>query len=226
MKGKLLYLWRNYKHGAWIVSYLLIYLIGFMIVENAGHRHYHVIHTWIDEQIPFCEYFIIPYFLWFVYMAAGICWFVFRCKNRDEYYRLTAVLALGMTIFLIVSCVYPNRQDLRPETFANNNIFTQLVKFLYKTDTPTNVLPSIHVFNSMALDFAINGNETLRKHRWVSVGSHVLAFLIVLSTMFLKQHSIIDVSMGILMSVGVQLVCDRLFVPEGSGEYSSSRRTA
>ena len=59
----------KYKHSLWIISYMLFYLLGFYILEHAEHRHYHVIHSWLDDKIPFCEYFIIPYLLWFFYIA-------------------------------------------------------------------------------------------------------------------------------------------------------------
>ena len=62
----------KYRHGTWIVVYMLFYLLGFTIVEHAGHRHYHLIHSVIDDMIPFCEYFIIPYYLWFAFVAVGM----------------------------------------------------------------------------------------------------------------------------------------------------------
>lgn len=204
----------NYKHSLWIIVYMIFYLAGFFILERAEHRHYHVIHSWLDDQIPFCEYFIIPYVLWFFYIFIGVLWFIVCCKDRREYYQLVSVLALGMTIFLVVSCVYPNKQDLRPEVFTNNNIFTQMVKILYATDTPTNVLPSIHVFNSLAMFYAINSCAQLKKRIGVRIFSGVLSISIVLSTMFLKQHSVVDVSLGILLSVALQMFCEYLFQRE------------
>lgn len=205
---------RKYKHGFWILAYMVFYLIGFYILENAGHRHYHVIHSWLDDQIPFCEYFIIPYLLWFAYLVVGICWFVFKAKDRREYYQLVSVLALGMTIFLIVSCVYPNKQDLRPTILVGDSVFTKLVQWLHTTDTPTNILPSIHVFNSLALFYAINGSSQLKDKRGVRIFTGVLTLSIILSTMFLKQHSVVDVSLGILMSVALQMFGDRIFQSE------------
>lgn len=209
--------YNNYKHGLWIVAYMIFYLLGFFILENAEHRHYHVIHSWLDDQIPFCEYFIVPYLLWFVYLVVGVCWFIFKAEDRREYYQLVSVLALGMTIFLIVSCVYPNKQDLRPTVFANNNIFTQMVQMLYKTDTPTNILPSIHVFNSLAMFYAVNGSAQLKKRRGIRIFTGVLTVSIILSTMFLKQHSVVDVSLGILMSVALQMFCERVFQNQTAG---------
>ena len=204
----------KYRHGTWIVVYMLFYLLGFTIVEHAGHRHYHLIHSVIDDMIPFCEYFIIPYYLWFAFVAVGICWFVFFCKSRREYYQMASVLAIGMTIFLVVSCVFPNMQDLRPAVFERQNIFTKMVEALYAADTPTNILPSIHVFNSLALFFALNSSEQLRRYRVVRAGAGILAVLIILSTMFLKQHSVVDVSLGVLMAVTVQKFCEFIFQGE------------
>ena len=127
---------------------------------------------------------------------------------------VVSVLAIGMTIFLIVSCVFPNQQDLRPAVFANSNIFTRMVEALYRTDTATNILPSIHVFNSVVLFIALNRTPQLQPYRMVRFLSGLLSALIVLSTMFLKQHSVVDVSLGILMSGAVQMFCDRVFAGE------------
>jgi membrane-associated phospholipid phosphatase len=135
----------------------------------------------------------------------------------------------GMMIFLVVSAIYPNRLDLRPDYVDTSNICGMLVSFLYKTDTPTNVLPSIHVFNTMALCFAVHGNKELRKRKLLTLSSDILGVLIVLSTMFLKQHSVIDVSLGLVMSVMLQMIGDRIFETPAetalAGERAYGRRS-
>ena len=211
----------RYKHGLWIFFYMIFYLAGFAILENAGHRHYHIIHSVIDDMIPFCEVFIIPYFLWFLYCFAGVLWFIFRCRDRREYDKLVSALAIGMTIFLIVSCIFPNAQDLRPAVFPRDNIFTRMVQALYAADTPTNILPSIHVYNSVILFFAFNSCRQLQKYKKFRLFTGILTSLIVLSTMFLKQHSVVDVSLGLLMSFAVQTFCDRVFA--GEEEFARPR---
>jgi len=105
-----------------------------------------------------------------------------------------------MTVFLLVSLFIPNGLELRPYTFERDNIFTELVKGLYATDTPTNVFPSIHVFNSICVHVAISKNSVIRKHPVIVYSSFILMLLIILSTMFLKQHSILDVTSGIILS--------------------------
>ena len=35
-------------------------------------------HTALDDLIPFNEYFIVPYLMWFLYVAATIAFFFFK----------------------------------------------------------------------------------------------------------------------------------------------------
>lgn len=175
-------------------------MLIFQYLENRTGITYHVIHCSLDSIIPFCEYFIIPYFLWFPYIISIVLYFVIFNRNRLDCQRLLTTLCTGMTLFLLVSFLYPNGLQLRPEYLADTNIFTHLVTLLYQMDTATNVLPSIHVFNSMAVYFAIINCEQLKKHRICMNGALLLTICIILSTMFLKQHSVIDVVMGLLLS--------------------------
>lgn len=186
------------KHGL-LLLYFLIYLPWFGYLEKTVTTHFHVIHVALDDFIPFCEYFIVPYLLWFGYVAWGICYFYL--KNKDEYFRLCTVLFTGMTIFLLVSTFYPNGHYLRPATFERDNIFVSMVKWLYSTDTATNLFPSIHVYNSIAINMAVWHASNFKKNRAVRYGSAILMISIILSTMFLKQHSVFDVVTGIALAV-------------------------
>ncbi len=187
----------DYPHAGTIL-YFAVYLTWFIWLENRANRPYHVIHFPLDDYIPFCEYFIIPYLLWFLYIAAVFTWLFF--KDREHFYRYIAFLYTGMTLFLIVSTLYPNGHLLRPLKFERDNIFTQMVCFLYWADTSTNILPSIHVFNSVAAHAAVMHTPGLAKNRWTVLGSRILCVSIILSTMFLKQHSCIDVILGLALA--------------------------
>ena len=181
-----------------VALYTVFYLLCFTYLENR-HVRYHIIDSSLDDKIPFCEYFIIPYLLWFLYIAVTVGYFLFFNENILN-------LAIGMTLFLIVSYVYPNGLNIRPAEFTNDSVFTRMVQFLYRTDTPTNVLPSIHVYNSVAAFSAIHTCKNLQKHKGIRTGSFILTTLIVLSTMFLKQHSIADVATGITCAVATYVL--------------------
>lgn len=188
---------KKYKH-AWVLLYIFIYMPWFLYLEKHVTTDYHVVQTRLDEYIPFVEYFIVPYLLWFVFIAAAVLYFFFT--DVPGYYKLTKFMFTGMTIFLIVSAIFPNGQDLRPVVFERDNIFVDMVRMLYRADTSTNVFPSLHVFNSLSVCVAVYESSELKKHRYISCGAYVLAALIILATMFLKQHSILDVIGAFLMA--------------------------
>ncbi len=81
----------------------------------------------------------------------------------------------------------------RPAVLPRDNVFTRLVIMIYSSDTSTNVFPSIHVFNTIAMHTAVRHSTTLKKHPWAVRISGIIAVSIVLSTMFIKQHTVIDV---------------------------------
>lgn len=191
----------EYKHLL-LLLYFPIYLLWFAYVEKTVTTHFHVIHMKIDDYIPFCEYFIVPYLLWFGYIAIVVIYMAF--KDKTDFKKMCAFLYTGMTIFLIVSTVFPNGHFLRPTSFERDNIFTELCAMLYKTDTATNLFPSIHVYNSLAVHFAIIYNEKLKKKKWICNASLVLMISIVLSTVFLKQHSLFDLITGLLLAFIMQ----------------------
>ena len=131
-------------------------------------------------------------------MAGTIVFFLFR--NKEDYYRICTFLFSGMTISLIICTFFPNGQDLRPVVFERENMFVDAVRVLYRTDTCTNVFPSLHVFNSLCACIAIHESEKVRTHKAVCISAYVLAGLIILATMFLKQHSVLDVIAAAVMA--------------------------
>lgn len=190
--------YERYKHAIPLILYGILYLSWFMYLEKTVSRHYTVIHMKIDDYIPFCELFVIPYFLWFLYVSVVVLFLFF--KDKQSYYRACAFLFTGMTIFLIVSTFWPNGQHLRPYVMPRDNIFTRMVASLYRTDTATNLWPSIHVYNSLGAHFALTRCDLVKNHKWVCRGSFVLCWSIILSTMFIKQHSMFDVLTAFAMA--------------------------
>ena len=179
--------------------------------------HYHIIHVALDDYIPFNEYFIIPYLFWFLYVAGTVMYFFF--KDKHDFYRLCAFLFTGMTISLIICTFYPNGTDFRPAVDPDKNIFCALVAMIQRADTCTNVLPSIHVYNSIGVHISIMNSERLSQKRWLHRASFFAMTAICLSTVFLKQHSVIDGLASITMAYCLyDVIYGRV--------YESSRRRA
>ena len=190
----------RYRH-AWVLLYGAIYMPWFMYLERRTipEQDYWIISSPLDQYIPFCEIFIIPYLLWFAFVAIGVAYFFFT--SRREFYQVMGFLIIGMTIFLLISTFIPNGLNLRPEEFPRENFFTNLLKSsIYDNDTSTNVFPSIHAFNSLGISIAVFHSDALKKKTFIQIATHVTTILILISTVCLKQHSILDVFAALLLS--------------------------
>lgn len=201
---------KKYKH-AWVLLYFFIYAPWFVYLEKTVTVNYQPVHIKLDDYIPFNEWFVIPYYIWFVFIFVTLLYLFF--KDTKEFYRSTAFLFIGMTICLFIYTIWPNGQDLRVDLDAlgRDNILIDIVRNLYRTDTNTNVCPSIHVFNSIGACIAIFHTDSLKNKKWITIPVLILAILISLATVFLKQHSIFDgISAMLLASVMYLLV----YVPD------------
>ena len=177
------------------------YLVLFFLTENLvpAERCYPV-HCWLDDLIPFCEWFVIPYYYWFVFLIGfGAFWFFFEVEAFREW--MWAII-LSYTVTVVIYIAWPNMQELRPVAFERDNFMVDIVKGLYDFDTNTNVCPSIHCLGSFATTFAGLHSKKLRGVWW-KLSFVLTSILISASTVFLKQHSIIDV----FVAIGVAAVC-------------------
>ncbi len=192
------------KKRLWVIPlYYALYMAAFWALENHTPQRLHLLHTVLDDWIPFCEYFILPYLLWFPFIGAAVGYFALFHRNVREYWQFCLSMAIGLTLFLLISWLYPNGQNLRPALAAGENIFVDLVRMIYQVDTSTNVLPSMHVFTTMAVASSLDRCRSLKKYRGFRRAVWGLSILIILSTLFVKQHSAIDMFSGILLYGGI-----------------------
>ncbi|MCQ2524351.1 MAG: phosphatase PAP2 family protein [Lachnospiraceae bacterium] len=189
-----------------IAVYMVIYLVWFFVLESKITT-YTLIHTSIDDKIPFCEFFVIPYFLWFGYVALTVVVALFT--DEQEYRKSLVFLITGMTIFLIISTLWPNGHNLRPLDIQGKNLCCRLVAGLYRTDTPTNLWPSIHVYNSIGAHLCVSHCSATKDKKVIRIGSFILCVSIIFSTMLIKQHSFFDVCTAFLMALLMGIIVYR-----------------
>ena len=205
MKRFNLYLLRN-RH-IWPVLYGLIYIPWFFILESTYDTLdsvKYIMYCPLDDCIPFCEVFIIPYILWFLYMP--LIFILLYLSSNKEFYRICAYEFLGMTVALFICTLFPNGHSLRVELPESNNIFSALVNLIYTSDTCTNVFPSIHTFGTIAAHICLIKSPQVKARPYIGPVSLVSATLICMSTVMLKQHSILDVIGGIVLAVALYFV--------------------
>ena len=200
------------RHPLYFMAlYAVFYLTFFRILERTITVPDLWVHCRLDDVIPFCKYAVIPYFAWFPWIPFTLLYILWKAP-REDFWRLCLPLFGGMTMALLFYAIVPNGLDLRPHYVAGTDIFARTVRWLYRTDTPTNVCPSIHVFNSVTLMLAYYRSRCFDApaRRWMRPVAAVLCVSITLSTMLLKQHSVIDVVAGIVLALALDSLATAL----------------
>ena len=179
----------QYRHALLLLGWVW-YFIMYMITENLiPIERCTPMHCWLDDVIPFNELFLIPYVLWYALIVVTLAYYFFfdipRFKQVQIFILITQIIA--MTCYIL----FPSRQDLRPETFARDNFLTRLMAFIYSFDTNTGVCPSLHVAYSIGIASVVAKDDYFS--RSFKIGLTAFVILICLATMFVKQHSAVDV---------------------------------
>ncbi|HIU88461.1 MAG TPA: hypothetical protein IAB10_06000 [Candidatus Avilachnospira avistercoris] len=180
-----------------LLLYLPLYLAAFFIIDNIPAEHY-IISCPLDEFIPFNQYMIIPYAIWYAWFPGWLLFFLLR--SGEEFKRLAVVMFSGMTISLIIYVVWPNGIDLR-EPITGTDVCSSMLKLLRSVDTPYGVCPSIHISSIMAIALVIQDSKLPVFTDTAKAYCIVIALMIAYATMATKQHSIVDVAAGALLSV-------------------------
>ena len=101
--------------------FMVIYMPVFFWVESLNPAGgFHIIHTALDDMIPVVEAFVIPYFLWFPYLGAGMIAIAVRSRSISR--KTAYMLMTGMSLFIVISVVYPNALELRSAIPDRQNI--------------------------------------------------------------------------------------------------------
>ena len=179
-----------------VLVWMGLYLIAFYLTGHILTPRYEVAVAF-DDRIPFCAPFVIFYKAWFLYFP-GILILDLK-KHRREYFELAFVLLTGMTLSVIFYALFPNAFSGRP-VILKDDIFSKAVQSLFETDPPTNAFPSIHAGSSMAVLLVTAGSREMRKNRPLVGLCGLMTTLISLSTLFIKQHSVIDMLSGFALN--------------------------
>ena len=115
--------------------------------------------------------------------------------RQEEHIRRTvsAYLMVWITAY-VCFLVYPTVAP-RPTTVVGEGFAVWGLRFLYSADPPYNCFPSLHVAHSF-----VSALTCYRVHRELGIAAVLCASLVAISTLFSKQHYIVDVVAGILMA--------------------------
>ena len=179
-----------YRHIL-LLLYWPVHGLVFLLLERGGLiRQYYTVQCALDGRIPFNEWFFIPYLFWFVYLAGALVLTFFY--DVPSFRRMMRFIILTYGITLVIYILWPTRQMLRPAVFPRDNPLTRFAAWFYTFDTNTNVCPSIHVLGAVAVSVGLWDCGRFARPGW-RLAFGAMTALICVSTLFVKQHSVLDV---------------------------------
>lgn len=179
----------QYAHLKYLLGWVGYFILYFLTENLIPAENCYPVHCRLDDMIPFCELFAIPYIFWYVLIVISLLYFVLY--DPDSFKKLMTFIIVTQVVAVAIYIIFPTRQDLRPEMFERDNLLTRIMGLIYAFDTNTGVCPSLHVAFSLGIA------STWLKYKDASAlwkGFVVAAVvLICISVAFVKQHSVVDI---------------------------------
>lgn len=187
---------KRWGHALGIISIPIQGLIYLWIGQNVGDQVFYN-YYWIDTKIPFLTWFAVPYVVWMPVLYLGFLYIAI--VNRSLYWRTLITYNVSVMICNLIFWFFPTYVP-RPAV-EGADLASWLVRLIYQNDAPLNCFPSVHCLTSYLLFI------TLIRHLNFKAISRIawstLLWLIIASTVFIKQHSIIDAAGGIIVAEAV-----------------------
>ncbi len=190
---------------------LTIVLIAFQslcyFVSKLFGGNPHLIGSFIDDKIPFNMWFIIPYCIWYVLIFL-IPYYIYK-KDKDLFVRYIVSYTLCTVVANIIFIVYPTYVD-RP-IVSGNGVLEFITKVVFAVDTPPqNCFPSLHCAVSML--FVLYMFRCKECSLPSKVITFIIAIMIMVGTLFVKQHVLIDLISGDVIALFIYLVVSKIDV--------------
>jgi len=192
----------EYSHLLYLLGWVGYFCLYFLTESLIPAENCYPVHSRLDDIIPFCEAFIIPYVGWYLLIVVSLLYFALY--NTDGFKRLQTFIIVTQVVAMAVYIIFPTRQDLRPEVFPRDNFLTDIVKFLYFFDTNTGVCPSLHVGYSLGIASAWLKEKEV--HWGVKTFVVVFVATICISVAFVKQHSVVDILAAIPLGILAEFI--------------------
>ena len=177
---------RSLKKCVMSVVLLLIIQAVLYFVSKLFQGPPHLIGNDFDAWFPFVKEFIYVYDSWYPFLV--FVWILFFFSDREKYKDFFVTSVLTMIVANVIFLVYPT--TITRASFAVSGVTSWFLNLTYMLDTPLNCMPSMHCMFCFTTIFGLMFSKVKLKYKIPICGYLVL---IILSTMFVKQHVIADV---------------------------------
>jgi len=177
-----------------LVSLVPIYLV---IAGRARAGGAHTPALALDRLLPLVPTWALVYGALYAFLIVLPVFVV----QQEELIRRTVWAYLTVwTVAYISFLLYPTVAP-RPEMVMGRGFAVWGLRFLYEADPPYNCFPSLHVAHSF-----VSALASYRVHRTLGFAAISCASLVAMSTLFTKQHYVVDLIVGILLALAAYAV--------------------
>jgi membrane-associated phospholipid phosphatase len=172
------------------IGEFILVLAGYVVIERSEAWRDVVgrsLATSIDRAIPFSAAWIYVYVTLWIFAVAPLAY----VRSNTFFRPLFASMAATLTFAYVIFVVFPTEMTLRPSLEGAPGFTAWLVRAVYAGDGPYNCFPSVHVALSHLAAWSL-----WEMDRPVGRVAWVLAILITISAVLLKQHYLADVAGG------------------------------
>jgi membrane-associated phospholipid phosphatase len=162
----------------------------------------------IDLKIPAVPLFSYIYVLSYAFWV--INYILIAGKSPQMCRRFVTAELMGKAVCFLMFMLVPATFD-RPAADTLSGPGTWLLKIVYAMDEPTRLIPSIHCYASYMCVRPLASKEFRSFSPAYKLFSLVLTILICLSTLFTRQHVIVDVFAGVLLGEIVWVISGLIF---------------
>lgn len=167
------------------------------------HWHHWDLTGRLERQIPVIPEFTLIYLLFFPFWIGNFL--LIGHLGKEKARRFIRADLIAWTVCGVCFLLFPTA-NVRPAGLEEG-IWTELLELVYRMDPPTNLFPSIHCLASWLCFVVLRREESLPV--WYRAGCGVMAVLICISTVAVRQHVLADVAAGILLAEGAWALAGR-----------------
>jgi len=180
---------------------LIIFQTSLYFFAKFTPFEYHIVNIEFDNCIPFISIFVFPYILW--YISLFLVPYLFSKYDETLYRVYIKTIFISLLIAFLIYYFYPT--TLIRDSVEVKDIPTYLISLIYEIDTPAiNCLPSAHcILSFVHIYITLIIKKMNKKVKGLIITQSIL---VILSTVFIKQHVIVDVISAYVLSLVVYLI--------------------
>ena len=185
-------LFPSYAYLPFAITVLVHFLIFFGTKPLTANAVHHSIPVPFENAIPFAPEWVTVYTATCIFWLLGLA--VCMTRERELCFRMFTGIYIAELICAVFFVAMPT-VIVRPEA-TGGVYYDRLLAQLYAADQPTNLFPSMHC---MFAYMVFRGFMIAKLDKPVIIGSGLFAALVCASTVFVKQHFLLDTFAGIIL---------------------------